>query len=215
MKRWRVPVSALLATMVAGCGLVLLVPAPPASACSCVAGGPADYADWADAVFLGTLIDPPVDPPADAPAPASSDPAVYTFEVETVFEGEVGATAAVESARFGASCGLEGLRVGARYLMFTQVGRRADELSATLCGGSQLAKPGLVRRVEALTGSGTAPTRGFTARSTDGPASDGPSTDGPSSHGAGYLLVGFAAVVLAAVGWVLLPRGRRTVGGPT
>jgi hypothetical protein len=201
MKALRIPLAAVLTV----CGLVLLAPAPPAAACSCAAGNPAAYVDWADAIFVGTLTGPPTDE-AEGPVIGSGDPVVYTFDVETVLEGAVGTTAEVESARHGASCGLEGLEVGARYVMFAQTGRRPEALSANLCGGSQLAKANLIRRVEALTGSGETPAANPTAAVTDDDV--GPP---PGNRTVGYVLVGFAAVVLVGVGWVLVPRRRRTV----
>jgi hypothetical protein len=202
----------LLATVVAACGLVLLAPAPPAAACRCALSGPATYVEWADVVFVGTLTGPPTDFGQGPPLlDSSTDPLGYTFDVEAVFKGDVSPAATVQSARFGASCGLEGLKVGGKYAMFAETGRGPDDaLSANLCGGSQLATPRLIQRVEALTGPAETPTADPTADPTAGSTD----TDPGGSAGTppvGYLLTGFSVLVLAAVAWVLLSRRRPNV----
>src|SRR5688500_12181274 len=109
-----VPRVALVA-LLAAAGLVLLTPASP-HACSCVGGDVAPYADRADVVFTGTLVE--ITPPPVRLFMSSGDPATYSFDVERVHQGEVGPSAAVRSAVSGASCGLEGMRRGSRYVVF-------------------------------------------------------------------------------------------------
>ncbi|MGB0102485.1 MAG: hypothetical protein WBP61_19560 [Nocardioides sp.] len=139
----------LLAGLIAALGLVALS-AAPSHACSCAMGGPKDYVRWSDVVFTGTL-DEIVESPPDPDGTVSSvDPTTYRFDVDRVLEGEVGATADVTSARFGASCGLEGMRVGTPYVVFAAVD--GGRLQASLCGGTQPERAGFVDRVERVTG---------------------------------------------------------------
>jgi hypothetical protein len=67
---------------------------------------------------------------------SSSVPATFVFAVETVYKGQVAKSQGVESARSGASCGLE-LPQGRRVLVFAEA---TDDggLTAGLCGGSRL-----------------------------------------------------------------------------
>jgi hypothetical protein len=122
----------MIVTSVVAAGLALAVHAPPASACSCaVAEGP-ELLGFADVAFVGTLAE--MDGPAD---PASSmDAIAYAFDVDTVYKGTADAQALVYSANNSASCGLEGLTVGARYVVFAT--RIATEEDASFLPGSQV-----------------------------------------------------------------------------
>lgn len=143
----------LLAGLLGSLGLVALTPTT-SFACSCAMGGPKQYAAWADAVFAGTLTE--VTPPSAGAAMSSTDPVGYAFDVDLVLRGEVGASVTIQSASLGASCGLEGMRVGERYLVFAQAARD-DRLEANLCGGTQPARDGLIAKVEQVTGPGQPP----------------------------------------------------------
>ncbi|MGH3362084.1 MAG: hypothetical protein ACRDOM_06460 [Nocardioides sp.] len=138
------------AMLVALAGLVLLSPAP-AWACSCAPPptGAEEFTTSADVVIVGTIThrEPP-------PEPVSStlDPATYTVAVSRVMRGEAGPTTWVLSAMSGASCGLEGIELGEEYVVFAD--REGGELWANGCGGTQLATPGFVADVEAVTGPG-------------------------------------------------------------
>lgn len=191
---------ALLATALSACSLVLLSPAAPASACSCVVGTPADHLERADVVFVGTLTES---------SDGATDTVGYVFDVDTVFKGEVGTRAEVASSESSAACGLAGMKVGSSYLMF--VGSTGSALRGDLCGGSQRAKAGLVQRIEALAGPGVPP-------STVGPATtaptDGPTRSGTDSGGVPILwYVGGGALGLGLGAGLLLAR-RRGVGSP-
>jgi hypothetical protein len=135
----------LLAGLVATAGLVLFT-AAPASACSCAALGTEKLVDAADTVFLGTLASVEEPPPDDDGTIGSDDPVSYTFDVEQTFTGDAG-DGVVESARLGASCGLEGMRVGTTYVVFA--GEGDDGLGASLCGGTAQAADRLLERVGA------------------------------------------------------------------
>lgn len=139
-----------LAGLLAALGLVALAPAAPSYACSCAMGGPAQYVRWADTIFTGTLTGVEEAPPDEDGVVSSMDPTVYTFELDDVLEGDVGQTVEVSSARYGASCGLEGMRAGETYIVFASDRRRG--LEANLCGGTQPADDAIVDRVFELTG---------------------------------------------------------------
>ena len=119
--------------------IAVLVPAPPASACSCVT--PTDQAavDDADAVFTGTLVDR-VPPPRAAVG--SADPTRYVFAVDDVYEGDVTARQTVLTPSSGASCGFELSGTGP-FLVFafrdSQLTAGADdgELYSHLCSGTR------------------------------------------------------------------------------
>jgi hypothetical protein len=94
----------------------------------------------ADVVFTGTLVE--VTPPPARLSWSSGDPATYSFDVERVHQGDIGPSTEVRSAVSGASCGLEGMQTGSRYVVFATLD---DGLWANLCGGTDLARPGVVR----------------------------------------------------------------------
>ncbi|HEU5036380.1 MAG TPA: hypothetical protein VFT70_05210 [Nocardioides sp.] len=182
----------LLAGLLTAFGLVALTPAA-AHACSCAAGSPKQYAQWADVVFTGTLTE--VEPPPRRLLMSSGDPATYHFDVDAVLKGDVPSNAQVTSAVSGASCGLEGMHVYREYVVYAN---RGHELTANLCGGTAPVGPAGVERLEQVTGPAHAP----------GPAASYPSDDGPW---AGWFVVGGAGVVAAALAAVALGRRRRAV----
>ena len=143
----------LLAGLLGACCLVFLTPSA-SHACSCVMANTDDYVDWADAIFTGTLVE--VTPPPERDVESSTDPVTYAFDVDTVQKGDVGPTAEVSTARWGASCGLEGLEVGTSYVVFATGAPGA--FHASLCGGTGLAGPGRVAAVDRALGPGRAPT---------------------------------------------------------
>jgi hypothetical protein len=142
----------LLAGLLAGCGLVLVTPVA-AQACSCVSGTSRDHVEWADVVFTGALLE--TEPPPRRGVVSSSDPNTYTFSIGTVFKGEVASSAVVQSAMSGASCGLEGMKVGHEYVVFAIHER--GRLVSGLCSGTQEASPALVGQVTDITGAAPAP----------------------------------------------------------
>ncbi len=128
---------------------MLLVPflwlgTEPALACSCVARTVPELVGSADLVATGRL---------DSSRPTRGGmELVHSFTGIELFKGEPLPTFDVRSAALGASCGLEGLEAGRRYLVFTD----ADDgvLTANLCGGTRRATPAYVDRVEEVTGPG-------------------------------------------------------------
>ena len=87
-------------------GGLLLVTARPAAACSCAVMSEAKKAAYADAIFVGTLIDRRIGQPSGA-ATISTQMAVWTFEVSRVYKGTVSRRQEIATAMSGASCGLE------------------------------------------------------------------------------------------------------------
>ncbi|HET8568279.1 MAG TPA: hypothetical protein VFM93_04765 [Candidatus Limnocylindria bacterium] len=112
--------------------LMLLPLSTGAAACSCSAETQVQHAARADAVFVGRLAE--VDRLPDALTFSSIDPVTYRFAVERVLKGAVPLNAAVRSVVSGASCGLEGMRVGERYTVFAEA--VDGSLRAGLCGGT-------------------------------------------------------------------------------
>jgi hypothetical protein len=153
MRSLRIVVAALLL----GAGMTLLG-AAPAFACSCAAQRPAQQAGDADVVFAGTLTD--IDEPRQLPILSSGDEARYTFDVDAVYAGDVASVAVVSSAWSGASCGLEGMTVGERYVVIAY--RDGQGLGATLCGGTGPASPRLEGQVSNALGPAALPDPGGT-----------------------------------------------------
>lgn len=207
----------VLAALLGAAGLVLFTPVA-AHACSCVGGDVAAYADRADVVFTGTLVE--VTPPPARLFWSSGDPATYSFDVERVHQGEVGASTEVRSAVSGASCGLEGMQDGSRYVVFATLD---DGLWANLCGGTDLARPGLVNRLERALGPARAPASdppADVAGSVSSVESDGPpglsglpGLPGLGLAGVGGLLATVATVAAVVVAsWAV--RSRVSSSGP-
>jgi hypothetical protein len=140
--------------------VVVLLPAGAAMACSCVEA-PADRELLArsDVAFTGTLVerhDPTVLPGLSS----SDDPAVLVFDVDTVHKGAVARRQGVETARSGASCGLEPTQ-GRPALVFAD--RVDGHLEGFLCGGSRELAAG-----ERPLGPGTTPRPGSSVQVDDG-----------------------------------------------
>lgn len=175
---------------------VVVVGAAPSFACSCAGGAPEDFVDRADVVMLGTVTDR--EGPPWRPVMSSADLATYTVEVETVFKGDAAPTTYIQTADSGASCGLEGIKTGDRYVLFAD--RQDDALRANLCGGSAPATDQLVADVRAATGGESSP-------ESQAPAGTPPPTLGatlamPVALGSGAVLA-----LMAAVLWLRQLRG--------
>lgn len=134
MRRWIV----LLLFALVLAPVPLVVTATAASACSCAFDEPADFVGLADVVVTGTLSGPE----RSGLALRSDDAVWYTVIVDEVFQGEATDTMVFASAASGASCGLENIESGARYVVFLTDGSDqqphvSDGLAASLCGGTQ------------------------------------------------------------------------------
>jgi hypothetical protein len=143
----------LFAGVVAALSIVV-VGAAPSFACSCAGGGAADFVGRAGVVVSGTVTD--VLAPSERRVMSSMDPATYVVDVDQVFKGESGSTLEVLSPNSGASCGLEDVEPGGRYVVFashqSMEGHDPEHLWANLCGGTGPATPKLLAAVEDVTG---------------------------------------------------------------
>ncbi len=156
MRRWG---SIVLTVLVSGASLVTWG-AGPALACSCAYQHMPEFVDGADEIFAGTLTG--TSGPPERGVVSSTDPITYAVEVDAVYRGDVGSVAYFESAMSGASCGLEGMEVDRRYLVF--VSTDGSERAATSCGGTAPATPGRVDAIERLTGAPAEPAVGADTR---------------------------------------------------
>lgn len=157
-----------------GLALVLLGSgATSAWACSCAGATVAEQADRADLVARGLVIS--VD--RSAVGSSSADPVLYVLRAEHVWKGPAYRDFLVESAAFGASCGLEGIEEGDEIVLFAQA--EGPRWTANLCGGTAPGTPDLVASVTAHLGAGTpipavtpSPTAPSTPAATTAPASE-------------------------------------------
>jgi hypothetical protein len=199
----------LLAAVVGALSLVV-VAAAPSFACSCAAMSTQQYVDGADVVATATLTG--VEPPPKRPVMSSGDPATYTFSVDRAYKGDVDEEVAVVSAVSGASCGLEGMREGRRYVVFASQSQGDDALWAGLCGGTAPWSADLEADVVAAAAPGVAEppsaapagTAGGEGADDTGAATtlDRPTGAGPEEAEGGFLAVPVALV--AGAGLVLL-----------
>lgn len=158
-------IRVLLAGLVGALALVALSPTP-SYACSCALSDTEAFVGFADVVMVGTIDDR--DPPL---AGRTTDPAVYTVSVDRVLKGQAAPVVAVLSPDSGASCGLEGIELGQRYVVFAAhrdlMGKDSDQLWAILCGGTAPATDAFVADVQGFTGSGGPPAGGSAAYESD------------------------------------------------
>lgn len=186
---------------------IVVVGAGPSFACSCVMADAAAHVDGATVVVSGTVTD--VVPPPSTKEMSSLDPATYVVDVDQVFKGQAGPTVEVLSPNSGASCGLENVVPGRRYVVFashqSMEGADADHLWANLCGGTSPATPELLAEIEATTGPPTtAAYRSelavtFDETTDDQPADDDVLADWALPIG---LVAGGSLVLLTAALWV-------------
>ncbi len=203
-------VRLLLAGVLGALSFVVLT-AAPSFACSCATASTQEYVDGATAVFTGTVTD--TEPPPKRREMSSMDPMTYTFEVDRAFKGDLTSPTEVLSAVSGASCGLEGVREGRRYVVFATEGR-GDALWAGLCGGTAPWSAALGADVAAVTGPGVVapPSVAPAGAGTPDVAGDEtrPTGAGPGEPEGGALAVpvaaasGLALVLLAAGLWLRL-----------
>lgn len=121
---------------------VHLLGASPASACSCGPVTEAQAATGATAVFAGKLVAATL-VPADLP---ESEALALTFEVDSVYKGDIAARQDVVDALPNGQCGPAVGPVGATYLVFTHASVRYPGYSGVpgwsmytgSCGGNRL-----------------------------------------------------------------------------
>lgn len=201
----RVP-RVLCASLFAALSIVV-VGAGPSFACSCVTAEAAAHVGGATVVVSGTVTD--VVPPRSTKVMSSMDPATYIVEVDQVFKGQAGPTVEVLSPNSGASCGLENVAPGRRYVVFashqSMEGTDTDHLWANLCGGTGPATPELLAAVEEATGPPTtAAYESELAVTFDEPTDEQPADDDVLADWALPigLVAGGSLVLLTAALWV-------------
>lgn len=132
LRRWLA--VATLSTIVS-----VAAPVTHVLACSCIHFTPGQALATADAAFVGVLTG--IDNPQDPQAEPGNDPIRYTFAVETVLKGQLGATIDVRSSPSSASCGQEfGLAQRWRVFAFADENLR---LQTGLCSGDELLAEGV------------------------------------------------------------------------
>jgi len=136
----RLGVSLLVSALLAG--VMLLVGAAPALACSCSGAPLADYADEVTLAFSGTQVD------RDVEDQVRENGAVLTFEVDQVFRGDVGSRIEVRTNAQGSACGLDLAGAGTTGLVTFD----SDEFAEVHLCGSSVA----IADLEAVFGPGAA-----------------------------------------------------------
>ena len=134
----RVAAAMLLACV----GLVLTVSAPASAACTCKQGQLEQQVQRADVVFIGTI---------DGVEAAGND-FTYDITASRAYQGGPERSTQVFSAGGPNACGLGELEVGTTYV-FLATGDAAP-YDADSCGGTAVANPTKVEKVEALLGEG-------------------------------------------------------------
>jgi hypothetical protein len=171
------------------------LPVEQAAACSCMQSTPKEAAEFADAVFAGTVIDeqpvgvdtgPLGAMAATLPAPAPFGQVIYTFEVDGVAKGPVGTHVEILAGGDGAMCGMS-FGLNERWLVFTTWDGAVH--STGLCSGNVPLEAGAEAPLPL-----TAPA---------GADDEAESFDVPV---AALVLIGIIGIV-AAVSWLAFRRG--------
>jgi hypothetical protein len=137
---------AVLAVLVGG---LLLVPASPAAACSCVSDQPAELAAQAGVAFTGVLQEQRAD----------DKDVAHRFRVQTVYAGDVHRTQDVVTPQGSeASCGVE-WETGADMVVLGYVDEQG-RVAANLCTGSAVRTDPAYDTVLETLGEGAAPLPG-------------------------------------------------------
>jgi hypothetical protein len=134
----------LAAAMLLAClGLVVTAGAPASADCTCRQGDLERQVQRADVVFIGTI---------DA-VDAQGDDHTYDITASRAYQGTPERSTRVASAGGRNACGLGELGVGTTYV-FLATGTEAP-YAADSCGGTSVANPTKVEKIEALLGEGT------------------------------------------------------------
>jgi len=171
------------------------VPLEQVAACSCAQSTPEQAAEFADAVFAGTVVNsqpigaesgPVGAMAATVPAPALPGQTIYTFEVDGVAKGPIGAKVDVLAGGDGASCGMS-FGLNERWLVFTTWDGAMH--STGLCSGNLILEKGADAPLPL-----TAPTE---------------SSPEPEGLGIPNVILGLIGIVgvVAAVSWLAFRRG--------
>ena len=132
------------ALLIACLGLVVMTSTPASADCSCKRGELTQQVDRADVIFRGTV---------DTVTP-QGDGFTYDVTASRAYEGSPERSTQVVSEGGRNACGLGELVVGTEYVFFA-TGTEAP-YAADSCGGTSVANPTKVDKVEKLVGAGTA-----------------------------------------------------------
>lgn len=134
----------ICAAMLLAClGLVVTASAPASAACTCKQGALEQQVNRADAIFRGTI---------DVVAPLG-DGFTYDITASRAYKGTPERSTQVVSEGGRNACGLGELAVGTEYVFFAT--GTAAPYAADSCGGTSVANPTKISKVEALLGAGT------------------------------------------------------------
>jgi hypothetical protein len=171
------------------------VPLEQVAACSCIQSTPEQAAEFADAVFAGTVVNaqpigadtgPVGAMAATVPGPAALGQTIYTFEVDGVAKGPVGATVDVLAGGDGASCGMS-FGLNERWLVFTTWDGAMH--STGLCSGNLTLEKGQEAPFPLTAPTGSSPE--------------------PEGSGIPMVILGLIGIVavVVAVSWLAFRRG--------
>lgn len=135
----RVAAAMLLACL----GLVLTTGTPASAACTCKQGELSQQVNRADAIFRGTI---------DAVG-AEGDTFTYDITASRAYKGTPERSTQVVSVGGRKACGLGELDTGTGYVFFAT--GTAAPYDADICGGTSVANPTRIGKVEKLLGPGT------------------------------------------------------------
>ena len=180
----------LAAALLLAClGLVVTVSAPASADCTCKQGRLEQQVGRADVVFIGTVDKVEV----------SGKDHTYDITASRAYQGEPERSTRVTSAGGRNACGLGELEVGTNYV-FLATGTAAP-YAADSCGGTSVANPTKVQKIEGLLGEGTSveppppPTAVLTKVE-----------DSPPAGFARAAAPGAAAVIIGLLGLVVVRR---------
>lgn len=123
--------AGLLLAVLGALAVPVGIGAGPAHACSCAMATLADQAKGADVAFVGTVDADSVDQKPGR----SIEPISFTVDVDEVYAGDVGSTAAMQTQSYSASCGLGQVPEG-RMIWFSHLNEGAAtdrRLNVGLC----------------------------------------------------------------------------------
>jgi hypothetical protein len=134
----------LAAAMLIAClALVVTTSAPASAECTCKRGKLAQQVERADAIFIGTIDD----------LGTEGSTTTYDITASRAYQGSPERATQVVSVGGRNACGLGELGVGTAYVFFAT--GSAAPYDADSCGGTSVANPTKVEKVEALLGEGT------------------------------------------------------------
>lgn len=134
----------LAAAMLLAClGLAVTASVPASAACTCKQGELAQQVNRADVVFIGTIDRVEV----------QGDDHTYDITASRAYQGSPERSTQVASAGGRNACGLGELGVGTTYVFFA-TGAEAP-YAADSCGGTSVANPTKVAKIETILGAGT------------------------------------------------------------